>query len=484
MMAKRLEQKPDKKMKSSEADQLSLVDFLKTDQKLAKSNVYAHNHNLKENPIENWFTLVAGFSGNFVKECFKKYDVRNGQVVLDPFVGTGTTALVSMFDKKKAIGVDINPFNHIVAKTKTNFNVDKKLLGQYLALFKKELKPLMKEDNDFVFESIPVREIKSHLSSIWENRRNGKNNAPDSHTDDVSMPHLQEWISPTVLKKISILKKLLKKCNSEINSEEIENYGIVAFGAILIPISNMQLAGPKIAYRRKQGQRVICLDAPVFTLFMKKLEGMVTDAEYFQDDSQFCHPELYLGDARKLDSIIDKKVDIAITSPPYLNEVDYLDNTRLQLYLLDYLSNDTELRQLKQQMIRANSKYLFNNNRDYPGNTPKIATFDEISLLCEKIGVKRLERKWGWDHPRLVAEYFIDMTHHLQAVKNCLHPEGHYIIMVGDSAINQVLVPTDMILSKIALDIGFSSAQVEPFRWRGSSRHTTKLQESLVILKN
>ena len=403
--------------------------------------------------------------------------------MLDPFVGTGTTALTSLFDGKRAIGIDVNPFNLLVAKTKTNFAIDRPLLKEYLLELREVLKPYLAADTDYLYEEAQTREIKAHLSSIWENRKNG-NGEEGNGTDVVPMPHLHEWISPRVLSKVMILKNAILKVNSRVQSESIANYGLVAFGAILIPVSNMQLSGPKICYRRKRGRRVIVRDAPVFRLFWEKITTMERESTLFTANSVQHVPELHLGDSRSVDSYVREEVDIAITSPPYLNEVDYLDNTRLQLYFLDFLSSDSDLRAIKERMIRANSKYLYKDNRDFPENAPDIPAFIEISELCEKISVKRNDRKWGWDHPRLVGEYFIDMARHLQGVKNCLKDNGHYIIMVGDSAINQVLVPTDMLLAQIALDIGYAHAEVEPFRWRDSSRHTTNLRESAIILTN
>ena len=159
---------------------------------------------------------------------------------------------------------------------------------------------------------------------------------------------------------------------------------------------------------------------------------MVANAQLFKAEKDFFRPNLLLGDARRVGDLVSEKIDIAITSPPYLNEVDYLDNTRLQLYFLDYLSSDSDMRSMKERMIRANSKYLFTSNKDYPDNLPNIPTFDEILGLCKQIAIKREQRKWGWDHPRLVAEYFTDMTYHFQGIKKCLVPDAKYIIMVGD----------------------------------------------------
>lgn len=457
--------------------QSSLAEFLKKETKLSNQNIYAHNHSYI--PMERWYTLIAGFSGNFVRESFHKYDIRENQIVLDPFVGTGTSTLISMFEGIKSIGIDINPFNNLVAKVKTSYDIDHVLLKQYSNQLREKLSPLAKGEHEFVWEEVPVIKIKNHLANIWKSRKASKNREDESVPQ---MPHLEKWMSPRVLNRVVELKNVIR--NTEINSQSVVDFFNVAFASILLKVSNMQLAGPKICYQRKKGKRILCIDAPVITLFLDKLETMVNDLQHFDKKQKLPSPKLMLGDVRNLESLIDEEIDFAITSPPYLNEVDYLDNTRLELYFLNFVKNDEDIRQLKESMIRANSKYLFNTNRDYPDNIPNLDIFNKILTLCDEIKKEWEKHNWGWDHPRLTAEYFIDMYKHLRGMKEHLQPNAHYLIIVGDSAIDKVLVPTDEILAKIALEIGFSKADVSSFRTRSCSRHGVCLRESLITLTN
>lgn len=426
--------------------------------------------------MEGWYTLVAGFSGNFVRESLHKNHIKKGQVVLDPFVGTGTSALISMHEGMQAIGVDINPFNNLVARVKTNYKIDIGLLREHFNQIEKKLENSNK--TNYIFEEVPIIELKNHLSNIWANRKILQNKEGDLPP----MPHLQKWMSPNILQKVMKVKRTIKSLDS--NSQDIIDFLNVAVASILLKVSNMQLNGPKISYRRKKGKRILCIDAPVETLFLKKIEMMINDLQLMGKQQEYITPKLLLADVRKIDTYVKEKADFAITSPPYLNEVDYLDNTRLELYFLDFVKNDEMLKSLKENMIRANSKYLFNTNRDYPNNIPKLDEFTHIISICEDIKKEWSKHKWGWDHPRLTAEYFIDMYQHLKRMKKILQPGARYLIIVGDSAIDKVFVPTDEILAKIALELGFTQAEVTPFRSRGCSRHGIALQESLITLKN
>jgi len=454
----------------------------KATKKLTYNNIYSHD--IDRIPIHHWYTLVAGFSGNFIRENLEKYNIQNGDTILDPFMGTGTSALIGMLNNLKVEGVDANPFTHFVSKVKTNYTVDRSKLKRYFYLIQSKISSNLEKDGQFHWKRVPTIDIKDHLKNIWSSRSATINLEKDG-LDPPKMPHLSRWLSPGVLIKLMKLKNTLQnEILPKIASKSIRDLILLAFASIILPVSNLKLAGPKICYRRKGKIRILCVQAPVFKLFIEKLKKMIKDLRYYSGFSGLYLPNLHLGDSRYVDQYVKNQVNIVLTSPPYLNEVDYLDNTRMELYFLEFIKNDKDLKRFKQRQIRGNSKYLFNDNRDYPDNIPSIATFENILKICGEIKEIWEKRQWGWDHPRLVAEYFIDMTMHLSSIKRVLKENGHYIFLIGDSAIDGVLVPTDKLLADIALDLGFSNAKVTPFRKRGSSRHKVQLRESIVTLTN
>lgn len=429
-------------------------------------NIYAHD--LGSIPIHNWYTTVAGFSSDFVSEIIKKNNLNQNDLILDPFSGTGTTALYAGQKGIKVYGVEANPFHHLVANVKLNFDMDKNEIRSAVEDIRRKIEPDALKEGHFTYEEVPTIAINDHLSSI-----------KSEGVGPPEMPHLAKWMSPNVLEKVIKIKTIIDDHIAEFYSKDTTDFVKVAFASILIPVSNMQLAGPKIAYRRKNSSRIICVNAPVFTNFISKLNNMVFDLRHF-DNSKWPKQIVKLGDSRRVNELYHVKANLAITSPPYLNEVDYIENTRLELYFLDFIKTEKEMRTLKEHLIRANTKYLFSTNKDYPDKLPHIDSFNDVLDYCKKIEIEWSKRKWGWDHPRLVAEYFADMTLHLKGMRELLQDGAHYIMMVGDSAIDGVHVPTDLLLAEIGREIGFSDTSVVPFRWRSSSRHKTKLRESVI----
>ena len=72
-----------------------------------------------------------------------------------------------------------------------------------------------------------------------------------------------------------------------------------------------------------------------------------------------------LGDARDAGTLLEpNSIDAVITSPPYPNEKDYTRTTRLESVLLGFINNKMELRALKQELVRSNTRGVYRADRD------------------------------------------------------------------------------------------------------------------------
>ncbi len=91
------------------------------EEKTASFRDSAFNGN-KKLPFHRWVPWIAGFSSNFVEDCFKNYldpAVPASEVtVLDPFAGVGTTLTEGMMHGYNVIGFEINPYAHLACKVK------------------------------------------------------------------------------------------------------------------------------------------------------------------------------------------------------------------------------------------------------------------------------------------------------------------------------------------------------------------------------
>ena len=76
-------------------------------------------------PIHNWFTYPAGFSYKAVEASIRSYNISTGQVVYDPFMGTGTTNLTAKRLGISSYGVEAHPFVFRIARTKLHWDIDR-----------------------------------------------------------------------------------------------------------------------------------------------------------------------------------------------------------------------------------------------------------------------------------------------------------------------------------------------------------------------
>ncbi|NJO84611.1 MAG: site-specific DNA-methyltransferase [Blastochloris sp.] len=74
--------------------------------------------------VHQWYRFVLSFPDHLVRTLLEQFDIRPGQTVLDPFVGTGTTLVECKKRGIASVGVDANPVTAFASRVKTNWDVD------------------------------------------------------------------------------------------------------------------------------------------------------------------------------------------------------------------------------------------------------------------------------------------------------------------------------------------------------------------------
>src|SRR5690606_36882808 len=85
---------------------------------------------------------------------------------------------------------------------------------------------------------------------------------------------------------------------------------------------------------------------------------MIADMAFMQGYSKSSHANLLQADARTLLGIPDNSIDLVVTSPPYANNYDYADATRLEMTFWGEISSWGDLHQsVRQYLIRSSSQH-------------------------------------------------------------------------------------------------------------------------------
>jgi SAM-dependent methyltransferase len=125
-----------------------------------------------------------------------------------------------------------------------------------------------------------------------------------------------------------------------------------------------------------------------------------------------------LGDARVLSSVGTGEIDVVLTSPPYLNAIDYMRGHRLSLVWLGYSLD--KLRSVRSNSIGAERG---------PNEMEAIKWNKEIQDAMGTID--KLPRR----HALMIARYAEDLQQMMSETKRVLKEDGKAIFVVGNSCL-------------------------------------------------
>lgn len=145
-----------------------------------------------------------------------------------------------------------------------------------------------------------------------------------------------------------------------------------------------------------------------------------------------------LGDARRLTAVPDAAIDAVITSPPYLNAIDYLRGHRLALVWLGFRLG--ELRAIRAGNI--GSERAPESTADQALAAKLTAPLGSLTALPSKLR-------------RVVDRYALDLVVILDQLHRVLRPSGRAIFVVGNSCLRGVFIENDRLLAMIAKELGF-----------------------------
>lgn len=129
-----------------------------------------------------------------------------------------------------------------------------------------------------------------------------------------------------------------------------------------------------------------------------------------------------LGDARNLSSVPDRSIDAVVTSPPYLNAIDYMRGHRLALVWLGFRVSD--LRQIRGSCIGAERSL-------------KLAELGQLSYIRSAMGqLDSLSTRSSG----IVTRYVSDIYLLMEEISRVLIPEGRAILVVGNASKGDVLI--------------------------------------------
>jgi DNA modification methylase len=160
------------------------------------------------------------------------------------------------------------------------------------------------------------------------------------------------------------------------------------------------------------------------------------------------------------DHIEARSVDLVITSPPYLNNYHYNRNTRPQLYWLGFAQQPSDFNHLENANFGTYWQTVREQRRldlefDLPGTDIK----ERLEALRQLNPHKGVYGGNGWAN--YAAAYFNDCRRFAQGLNHVLRPDGTALVVIGNSILQGLLIPTDVYLGKIAEAVGLELVQID-----------------------
>jgi len=202
-----------------------------------------------------------------------------------------------------------------------------------------------------------------------------------------------------------------------------------------------------------------------------------------------------VGDSRLRDAwsraLGDERPVACVSSPPYLNNFDYADATRLELYFWGEVNTWAEMcASVRDGMVIATTQQTtlsaasaaWRNLDRYP------RTKAVVTPLIDDLKSLRLERGRGKEYDRVVPAYFAGIGSVLGQLKHHLATRATVAWVVGDSAPYGRYIDTPRLLACLAEEIGFEFVEDPIIRSRGErwrtngTRHQVPLTERLLVL--
>ncbi len=267
-------------------------------------------------PVHGWFRFPAGFSAEWVTSVvLSSKDKIGSHALLDPFAGVGTAVLSGEEGGVKSFGIEAQPFTARVSQTKLLWHDDVRdfsemaqavvTMAQADTRAVPEYPPLIRK----CYTEGTVRDL-HRLLSAWR------------ELDDDSPAAKLTWLA---------IVSILRACSSA---------GTAPWQYILPRKSKAKVLQP-------------------YGAFGLQLQRMLTDMMICQQAGHLPQGKIIQEDARTCASISDDSIGLVITSPPYANNYDYADATRLEMTFLGEVRGWGDLHEsARRPLIRSCSQHV------------------------------------------------------------------------------------------------------------------------------
>lgn len=347
--------------------------------------------------------FIPQLAARLIKELSKE-----DEIVVDPFMGSGTTVVEALMLNRIGVGVDINPVAHLIAKAKST-PIEPSLLKKEYAKIETDLQASMNGKAN-LFASF-AREV-----------------VPDNERIDYWFPKKQK----------DRLGILLGRIN-DIRNDDVRDFYLVSFSQILKSCSIWLQKSVKPTRDPNK------IPSEPLDAFLRQARSMLKRNEEFWNRLPLRvkqHFESFrvvkLSDARSL-PLEDSSTTIVVTSPPYVTSYEYADLHQLSALWLQYCNSLPEFRKLFIGTAYAERQDIALQSRT-------------AESICQDIGTGKKAKE--------VRNYFADMLECFQEMYRVLKIGGKACIVIGNTELQGTPILNAGVFVEQMQNIGFDTYKI------------------------
>ena len=326
--------------------------------------------------------------------------------VLDPMAGSGTVLAVARANGHRAFGVDLDPLAVLLADVWTR--------------------------------TVNTERIRSKASEILHRAKKAFDILPAGQaypagSDDETRDFIRYWFDDYARRQLAALSAAI----SRLHDDSTRKVLWCALSRLIITKTAGASLAMDLSHSRPHRQFT---RAPVkpFNRFIAAVETIIANCPQSGSGAVGHATVVKRGDARRLE-IESESIDLVLTSPPYLNAIDYMRCSKFSLVWMGY--NVDEIRQIRGKSVGA-----------------EVASQQALESDWVKSVIKELNLNPALssrDHA-LLARYAWDMGQALGEASRVLRRRGRAVYVVGDSMSRGTFIRNSMIVTLVAQQHGLS----------------------------
>jgi DNA modification methylase len=327
--------------------------------------------------------------------------------VLDPMVGSGTVLAVARAQGHLGVGFDVDPLAILISKVWTTAHDLDRIRDRAHRLL---------DDARSDFRNITVGD------------------AFPVDADEETCDFLQYWFDGYARRQLTALSSKIRSIRCDITRDVLW----CAFSRLIISKQSGASRAMDLSHSRPHRVFETAPEKP-FNKFLDAVERVLANVIDKRKRDRGPEPNIKLGDAREL-KLPDQSIDLVLTSPPYLNAIDYVRCSKFSLVWMGHKIGD--LRGVRSESVGTESA----------SETP----IDDDAEIQRVIEALNLRPKLGRRNERILGRYIDDMRSAISEVGRVLSKGGKAVYVVGENTLRGTYIRTSAIITELAELAGLS----------------------------